>query len=89
MNLNKDINKQEHKDLGIVVIIEINSVIAQILKRFKKSADRPLKLKYLDNYSMNLNKRINKQEYEDLGIVVIIKIHSVITQIFKLYWTVS
>ena len=51
-----------------------------------KSADRPLKLKYLDNYLMNLNKHINKedsQEHKDLGIVVIIKIHSVITKEFK------
>ena len=45
---------------------------------FKASADRPLKLKYLDNYLMNLNKHINKQEDKDLGIVVIIKIHSAI-----------
>ena len=53
---------------------------------YKASADRPLKLKYLDNYLMNLNWHINKQdsqEYKELGIVVIIKIHSVITKIFK------
>ena len=41
----------------------------------KKSANHPLKLKYLNNYLMNLNKHINKQEHKDH---VIIKIHSVI-----------
>ena len=46
-----------------------------------KSVDRPLKLKYLDNYLMNLNKHMNKQdsqEHKDLGIAIISKIHSVI-----------
>ena len=45
---------------------------------FKESADHPLKLKYLDNCLMNLNKHINKQdsqEHKDHGIGIIIKIH--------------